>query len=197
MKKGLLLILVALMALLLTGCDLLVMERIETNPINERTTAIVFDGQDESGMVYVVTDAETIAGLGAAYRWTHAHMRCCLEGEVAEVMDFLEGSRIAPWELSRDRLYASDDVPAYNAAYRKALRAARESAVPMYRTEVLADLPQRAAEVEAALPGSIVAVSSYRGKPTDWLDMYILTPEPLTAEELSLLRHMDGVRVVE
>lgn len=183
--------------LLLTGCSMeaLFADKYESNPINVGTTSIIFGGQEANGPVWVVTDDKTIARLQDSYRWTNKHMLCCLEGTVTDYLDFYEGSRIVPWELSRHKLYADNAVPAYNAGFRRELRVARDSAIPMYRTMACADLPSRAAEVEVALPGCIVAVSAYRPKPTDWLEMHILTPEPLTAEELSVLRQLDGVRI--
>lgn len=198
MKKLIMLLVCLLMCLLLSGCSLerlLAMDTVEANPVSEACTALVFGGQEENGPVWVVTDAERIAALREDYRWTHAHMLCCLEGTVTDYIDFVCGDSLAPWELSKPKLYAEDDVPAYNAAFRRSLRAARENAVPMYRTVGQADLPGRAAEVEAALPGCIVAISNYRGKPTDWLEMHILTPEPLTAEEITALRLLEGVRI--
>lgn len=183
--------------LLLTGCSMeaLFADKYESNPINARTTTIIFGGQEANGPVRVVTDQQTIARLQDSYRWTNKHMLCCLEGTVTDYLDFYEGSRIVPWEVNRHKLYADNDVPAYNAGFRRELRAARDSAIPMHRTMIYADLPSRAAEVEAALPGCIVAVSTYRHKPTDWLEMHILTPEPLTQEELSILRRLTGVRL--
>ena len=180
--------------LLLSGCSLerlMAMEIHESNPVSESTTALVFGGQEETGPVWVVTDAKTIAALRRSYQWTHDHMRCCLEGTVTDYIDFVCGDSLASWELSKPRLYAEGDVLAYNAAFRRGLRAARENAVPMYRTVGQADLPGRAAEVEAALPGCIVAIDSVRT--AQGLEMHIITPESLSAEAMSTLRSMPGV----
>ena len=61
MKK---LIPMLLSLLLLSGCSLerlMAMEIHESNPVSESTTALVFGGQEETGPVWVVTDAKTIA----------------------------------------------------------------------------------------------------------------------------------------
>lgn len=180
--------------LLLSGCSLerlLAMETHEANPVSPRTTALVFGGREANGPVWVVTDGETIAALRDSYRWTHSHMLCCLEGAVSDYVDFYEGSRIVPWELSKHKLYADDVVLAYNAAFRHALRAARESALPMQRTLAYADTQARAAQVEAALPGCIVAISERPA--AQGLEMHILTPGPLTEAQLQALQALPGV----
>ena len=167
-------------------------DKVEANPVSGRTTAVVFSGTDASGPVWVVTDERAIDRLQSSYRWTHRHMICCLEGTVEGYADFYEGNAWQQTDLRMKR-YAEDDVPYANAAFRRAMTAARKVALPMYRTACWADLPSRAAEVEAALPGCMAAVGNHRTN--QGLEMHILTPEPLTAEELSLLRGMEGVRV--
>ena len=180
--------------LLLSGCSLerlMAMEIHESNPVSESTTALVFGGQEETGPVWVVTDAKTIAALRRSYQWTHDHMRCCLEGTVTDYIDFIEGSCLAPWDVSKHKLYQEDDVLAYNAAFRRELRVARDKAIPMQRTVAYADAPQRAQAVEAALPGCIVAIDSVRT--AQGLEMHIISSEALSAEAMSTLRSIPGV----
>ena len=167
-------------------------DKVEANPINPLTTAFVFGGTEKEGPVWVVTDAKVIARLQRSYRWTNKHMICCLEGTVDGYVDYYEGNRYPMTDL-RHKLYAEGNVPAFNAAFRRELSAARKNAVPMYRTVGWTDAPVCAAEVEAALPGCIVAVGNYRT--LQGLEMHILTPQPLTAEEITLLRQLDGVRI--
>ena len=80
---------------------------------------------------------------------------------------------------------------AYNAAFRRELRAARDKAVPMQRTVAYADAPERAQAVEAALPGCIVAIDSVRT--AQGLEMHIIASEALSAEAISTLRSIPGV----
>lgn len=178
--------------LLLSGCSLerlMAMETHEANPVSSACTALVFGAREENGPVWVVTDAETIAGLRDSYQWTHDHMLCCLEGTVTDYIDFVEGNVLAPWELSKHKLYQEDDVLAYNAAFRQRLRAARDSAVPMHRTVVQVDSADRLGDISSALPGCIAACDQ-SGAGTA---VHIITPAPLTAQELSTLRSLPGV----
>ena len=178
--------------LLLSGCSLerlMAMETHEANPVSSACTALVFGAREENGPVWVVTDEKTIAGLRDSYQWTHDHMLCCLEGTVTDYIDFVEGNVLAPWELSKHKLYQEDDVPAYNAAFRQRLRAARDSAVPMHRTVVQVNSPDRLGAIRAAFPDCIAA-SSQNGAGTT---VHIIAPAPLTETEIELLRTLPGV----
>ncbi len=178
--------------LLLSGCSLealLAMETHEANPVSSACTALVFGTREENGPVWVVTDTQTIASLRDSYQWTHDHMLCCLEGTITDYIDFVEGNALAPWELSKHKLYQEDDVLAYNAAFRQRLRAARDSAVPMRRTVVQVDSADRLDDIRTALPGCIAACDQ-SGAGTA---VHIITPEPLTAAERSTLRSLPGV----
>ena len=194
-KKLIVLLLCLVMCLLLSGCSLerlLAMETVEANPVSEACTALIFGGREENGPVWVVTDTEIISALRDDYQWTHAHMLCCLEGTVTDYIDFVCGDSLAPWELSKPKLYAEGDVLAYNAAFRRSLRAAREGAVPMYRTVVYVGSACGMDDIRAALPGCMaVCGSESHGMEV----VHILTPEPLTEAELSILRKLEGVRV--
>ena len=194
-KKLILLMMCALLLPGLCGCaDMRAMfeDKVEANPINEGTTAIVFGGMEAEGPVWVVTDAEIIARLRHSYHWTNRHMICCLEGTVTGYVDYYEGTRYPVTDL-RHKLYAEDDVLSFNAAFRRELRAARENAVPMYRTVAWADAPGCAAAVKEALPGSVVVVGNHRTP--QGLEMHILTPEPLATEQISMLRQLNGIRL--
>ena len=178
--------------LLLTGCSmerLIAMETHEANPVSDGCTALVFGGREESGPVWVVTDEETIAALRNSYQWTHDHAACCLVGTRTDYIDFVEGDRMAPWELSKPQLFQEDDVMSYNAAFRQRLQAARDSAIPMHRTVVQADSTDRLDDVRAALPGCIAACDQSGSGTT----VHIITPEPLTEEQLTALRSLPGV----
>ena len=194
-SKRMALLLCLSICLVLSGCSLeglLAVDKVEANPVSGRTTAVVFGGTEENGPVWVVTDGQIIDRLARSYRWTNRHMRCCLEGTVIGYVDFYEGD-VWPQTDLRMKLYAEDNVLYANAAFRSSLRAARDGAVPMYRTVGWADVPGRGAEVEAALPGCIAVVSNHRAP--QGLEMHILTPAPLTAEELVTLRKLQGVRI--
>lgn len=178
--------------LLLSGCSmerLMAMETHEANPVSSACTALVFGAREANGPVWVVTDAETIAGLRDSYQWTHDHMLCCLEGTVTDYIDFVEGNVLAPWELSKHKLYQEDDVLAYNAVFRQRLRAARDNAVPMHRTVVQADSADRLDDIRSALPGCIAACDQ-SGSGTA---VHVITQAPLTEAEIELLRSLPGV----
>lgn len=179
---------------LLGGCSLdsLLAEKTEAPLINDRTTAIVFGGTEQDGPVWVVTDKAVINQLQHSYRWTNAHMVCCLEGTVTGYADCIEGTLLVETDM-RMKLYAEDDVPAYNAAFQRELTAARENAVPMYRTTGRAASADCAADIEAALPGCIVAIGSYPR--SQGLEVHILTPQPLTEAELTTLQALPGVTI--
>jgi hypothetical protein len=178
--------------LLLSGCSLerlMAMETHEANPVSSACTALVFGAREANGPVWVVTDAETIAGLRDSYQWTHDHMLCCLEGTVTDYIDFVEGNVLAPWELSKHKLYQEDDVLAYNAVFRQRLRAARDNAVPMHRTVVQADSADRLDDIRSALPGCIAAFDQSGTSTT----VHVITQAPLTEAEIELLRSLPGV----
>ena len=178
--------------LLLSGCSLeklMAMETHEANPVSSDCTALVFGAREENGPVWVVTDAKTIAGLRNSYQWTHDHMLCCLEGTVTDYIDFVEGSTLAPWELSKHKLYQEENVLSYNAAFRQRLRTARDRAVPMHRTVVQVVSAARLGDIRSALPGCIAVC----GQSSAGTTVHIITPEPLTPNELAALAALPGV----
>ena len=192
MKRIIALLVLCSFPFLLGGCSLegLLAEKTEAPIINDRTTAVIFGGTEKDGPVWVVTDEDAISRMQSSYRWTNAHMVCCLEGTVTGYADCFEGTQLVETDM-RMKFYAEDDVPAYNAAFEDALTAARENAIPMYRTTAWVDSADGAAQVEAALPGAIVAMGSWPRQ--QGLEMHILTAQPLTEEELSTLRALPGV----
>lgn len=184
------LLLAALAVGLLTG-ELTTDKRV-SNPIPEGATALVFGSQEETGPCRVVTDQAVINRLRSAYRWTNHHLICCLDGEVAAYVDALTGSRLAPWDVSKDKVYADRSVASYNIEFRCLLYRAWENAVPMYRTVVYA--PD--ASACAAIRETLLA----QGVPADCLaaydphvrnnraEIHIITPEALTDAQQAALK---------
>lgn len=178
--------------LLLSGCSLerlMAMETHEENPVSSDCTALVFGAREENGPVWGVTDAKVIADLRGSYQWTHDHMLCCLEGTRTDFIDFIEGDRMASWELSKPCLYQEENVLSYNAAFRQHLQTARDGAVPMHRTVVQADSAARLSDIRAALPGCIAAC----GQSGPGTTVHIITQEPLTSQDLATLALLPGV----
>lgn len=120
MKRRLLLLLIVLL-LPLSGCMLseeLMTEKRRVQPFPEGTTAIVFEPRDGSAP-RVVDDERVIAALQEAYRWTNYHAICCLEGEVAaDITVYVNGQR---HPAERDKLYADQSIPSFNAEFRQLL----------------------------------------------------------------------------
>jgi len=190
MKKLLPLLLCLLLPL--SGCSLerlIAMETHEANPVSTACTALVFGAREENGPVWVVTDPAVIADLRDSYQWTHDHASCCLVGTRTDFIDFVEGDRMAPWELSKPYLFQEEDVLSYNAAFRQRLQAARDNAIPMHRTVVQVESPECLGDVRAALPGCIAACSQSGPGTT----VHIITQSPLTGDEISSLRSIPGV----
>lgn len=142
MKRFLLIVLCILFAALAFGLltGELVTDKSVSNPIPEGATALIFGPKEETGPCRVVTDQAAIDRLRSAYRWSNYHLRCCLEaeGEVAACLDVLTGSRLEPWELSKDKVFADQRIASYNIGFRCLLYRAWEEAAPMYRTVVYA-----------------------------------------------------------
>lgn len=103
----------------------LLAEKLRSNPIDERTTAIelvpIVSGQPADDQRILLSDAEAIERLRRAYRWTHAHAYCCLgepdDQPVAYVYFLADGQRLSePLPI-----FADLSVPSVNRTFRQML----------------------------------------------------------------------------
>ena len=156
----------------------LLTEKIRENPIPEQTQAIVFLPTEEDGVCRVIEDEKMIARLRKSYRWTNAHMFCCMKKPLA-YLDVVIGGAADPRE--RSEYHGSLLTDSYNPTFRYWLHRAWETA-PVCTLSAF-DLPSGAAltAAKAALPHYLLFARSGQ--------LYVVSAQPLTADETQALQN--------